>query len=402
MSRYAGTWVGLKCVKDNIESTATVDGGIDRIQVQFPSDDEFQMPPDGLNVRLGDQPPRIKKLVCTTTRLMPFAPSPAQTKSTRSVTSGGANAKVGIISTGKSYLDVRGAMDLLNIDEVRANELGLRLYKVGMPWPLEPEGIKDFAKGLDLIIVVEEKALVDRSPAQGNPLRIWRIGRRFVGKRDEHRSMAVPSQGRTWRRQRSRSAVGERLIQAELGGEGIKHLVSDLKRLRGNKPVTPEAFIRTPYFCAGCPHNSSTKVPDGSHAFAGIGCHYMAVLDGPLDRGLHAHGGGGRQLGRREFPFSTRDHVFQNLGDGTYIHSGSLAIRSAVAANTNVTYKVLYNDAVAMTGGQSLDGWPNTLRASRHSSSLKASSGSTSLLTNRKSMASIHGLSSGRQNPPSP
>ncbi len=352
MSRYAGTWVGLKCVKDNIESTATVDGSIDRIAVQLPSEDDFQMPPDGLNVRIGDQPldkeARLHDYKIDAVRAFARA-----NKIDKIITSGGANAKVGVISTGKSYLDVRGAMDLLEIDEVRANEMGLRLYKVGMPWPLEPEGIKAFAEGLDLIIVVEEKrALIE---AQLKEILFDMSERpKVIGKRDEYGQWLFPAKAALETNEVA-VAVGERLIQAELGGEGVKHLVSDLKRLRGNKPVTPEAFVRTPYFCAGCPHNSSTKVPDGSHAFAGIGCHYMAVwMDRSTEGFTHMGAEGANWVG--EFPFSTRDHVFQNLGDGTYIHSGSLAIRSAVAANTNITYKVLYNDAVAMTGGQSLDG----------------------------------------------
>ena len=352
LSRYAGVWVGLKCVKDNIESTATVDGSIDRINVKIPSSDDFAMPPGGLNIRLGDQALDKEARLHDFKRnaVLAFARANAIDKM---VMSGGPNAKIGIVSTGKSYLDVREALDLLGIDEVRANEIGIRLYKVGMTWPLEPEGIARFSEGLDVILVVEEKRSLIETQIK-EQLFDRDVRPRVLGKKDEFDQWLFPAKGALEPTEVA-IAVGERLIQAELGGEGVKRQVSELKRLRGNKPVTPEAFIRTPYFCAGCPHNTSTKVPDGAHAYAGIGCHYMAQwMDRATDGWTHMGGEGANWIG--EAPFSKRGHVFQNLGDGTYLHSGSLAIRAAVVAGTNVTYKVLYNDAVAMTGGQSLDG----------------------------------------------
>ena len=352
LSRYAGVWVGLKCVKDNIESTATVDGSIDRVQVSIPDDAAFAMPPGGLNIRLTDQALDKEARLHDYKRnaILAFARANAIDEM---VMSGGPSPKIGIVSTGKSYLDVREALDLLGIDEVRANDLGIRLYKVGMTWPLEPQGIAKFADGLDLILVVEEKRSLIETQIK-EQLFDLAARPRVLGKKDEFDQWLFPAKGALEPTEVA-IAVGERLIQTELGGEGIKHQVSELKRLRGNKPVTPEAFVRTPYFCAGCPHNTSTKVPDGSHAYAGIGCHYMAQwMDRSTEGFTHMGGEGANWIG--EAPFSKRGHVFQNLGDGTYIHSGSLAIRAAVAAGTNVTYKVLYNDAVAMTGGQSLDG----------------------------------------------
>jgi indolepyruvate ferredoxin oxidoreductase len=352
LSRYAGVWVSLKCVKDNIESTATVDGRLDRVAVTVPGDDAFTMPPDGLNIRLGDQALDKEARLHDYKRgaILAFARANAIDKT---IMSGGANPRIGIVSTGKSYLDVRAALDLLGIDEVKANELGIRLYKVGMSWPLEPEGLRRFAEGLDLIMVVEEKRSLIETQIK-EQLFDLDVRPRVLGKKDEHDQWLFPAKGALEPTEVA-IAVGERLIQAELGGEGIKRQVSELKQIRGNKPVTPEAFIRTPYFCAGCPHNTSTKVPEGSHAYAGIGCHYMAQwMDRSTEGFTHMGGEGANWVG--EAPFSKRGHVFQNLGDGTYIHSGSLAIRAAVAAGTHVTYKVLYNDAVAMTGGQSLDG----------------------------------------------
>ena len=352
LSRYAGVWVALKCVKDNIESTATVDGRIDRVKVVIPSEDEFRMPPDGLNIRLNDQP-LAKEARLHDFKLPAILAFSRANKLDRLVMSGGPAPKLGIITTGKSYLDVRQALDELGIDEVKANELGIRLYKVGMVWPLEPRGIASFAEGLDTIMVVEEKrSLIETQvkeqlfDAPNHP--------RVIGKNDENGQPLFPAKGALEPTDIA-IAIGERLIRWTLGGEALKAKVAELKQLKGNRPSQPEAFLRTPYFCAGCPHNSSTVVPEGMRAYAGIGCHYMAQWMDRSTEGFTQMGGeGANWIG--EAPFSKRKHVFQNLGDGTYLHSGSLAIRAAMAAGTNITFKILYNDAIAMTGGQKLDG----------------------------------------------
>jgi indolepyruvate ferredoxin oxidoreductase len=354
LSRYAGVWVGLKCVKDNIEATATVDGRIDRIQVKIP--DDFTPPPGGLNIRLGDQALAKEARLHDYKRpaILAFARANGFD---RMVTSGGSAPKVGIITTGKSYLDVRAAMDELGIDEVAANRLGLRLYKVGMPWPLEPQGLFKFAQGLDLILVVEEKrALIETQVKE--QLYDLPDRPRVLGKKDENEQWLFPAK---YALDPSDIAIqlGERLIRYGTGDDvaGIKDKVAELKRIKGNRPESAEAALRIPYFCPGCPHNSSTVVPQGSRAYAGIGCHYMAHWMDRNTEGFTQMGGeGSNWIG--EAPFSKTEHVFQNLGDGTYIHSGSLAIRAARAAGVNITFKLLYNDAVAMTGGQSLDGAP--------------------------------------------
>ncbi len=352
LSRYAGVWVALKCVKDNIESTATVDGRTDRVKVVIPSEDEFRMPPDGLNIGLNDQP-LAKEARLHDFKLPAILAFARANKLDRIVTSGGSAPKLGIITTGKSYLDVRQAFDELGIDEVKANELGIRLYKVGMVWPLEPRGVADFANGLDTIMVGEEKrSLIETQVKEqlfASPNRP-----RVTGKKNENEQSLFPAKGALEPTDVA-IAVGERLIRWNLGGETLKAKVAELKQLKGNRPSVPEAFLRTPYFCAGCPHNSSTVVPEGMRAYAGIGCHYMAQWMDRSTEGFTQMGGeGANWIG--EAPFSKRNHVFQNLGDGTYLHSGSLAIRAALAAGTNITFKVLYNDAVAMSGGQKLDG----------------------------------------------
>ena len=349
LSRFAGVWVGIKCVKDNIEATSTVDGRIDRVQVRLPED--FTMPAGGLNIRLGDQALLKEARLHDFKRAAILAFARAN-KLDRLVLSGGAAPKLGIITCGKSYLDVRQALDELGIDEVRANQFGIRLLKVGMTWPLEPQAILKFAQGLDLILVIEEKrSLIETQVKE----QLYDVPDhpRVLGKKDENEHWLFPAK---YALDPTDIAIklGERLIRAG-AGDDIKDKVAELKRLSGNKPETTEVATRIPYFCPGCPHNSSTVVPDGSRAYAGIGCHYMAHWMDRNTEGFTQMGGeGANWIG--EAPFSKTKHVFQNLGDGTYIHSGSLAIRAARAAGVNITFKILYNDAVAMTGGQSLDG----------------------------------------------
>jgi len=349
LSRFAGVWVGIKCVKDNIEATATVDGRIDRIDIKIP--DDFVMPPKGLSIRLGDQALDKEARLHDFKRgaILAFARA---NKLDRLVTSGGPNPKIGIITCGKSYLDVRQAFDELGIDEVKANQLGIRLYKAGMTWPLEPKGVLKFAEGLDVILVIEEKRSLIETQVK-EQLYDLPVRPRVLGKKDENEQWLFPAK---YALDPTDIAIklGERLIRNG-AGDDIKTHVAELKRLKGNQPVTAEAATRIPYFCPGCPHNSSTVVPEGSRAYAGIGCHYMAHWMDRATEGFTQMGGEGTNwIG--EAPFSNTPHVFQNLGDGTYIHSGSLAIRAARAAGVNMTFKILFNDAVAMTGGQTLDG----------------------------------------------
>ncbi|MEL6297242.1 MAG: indolepyruvate ferredoxin oxidoreductase family protein [Pseudomonadota bacterium] len=356
MSRYAGVWVGLKCVKDNIESTATVDGDPDRVEIVMPGRDVFDMPDGGLNIRLQDE------ALAKEARLHDFK-RPAILAFARAnrfdqiIMSGGQSAKLGIATTGKSYLDVRQALDQLGIDEVEASRLGIRLYKVAMTWPLEPKGIAEFADGLETILVIEEKRSLIETQIKEQLFNVPNCPD-VLGKKDENEQWLFPAKGALDPNDIAIS-IGERLVAMGCDGEALRARLDQLKQVRGNRPAHADAFARVPYFCAGCPHNTSTKVPEGARAYAGIGCHYMAQwMDRETEGFTHMGAEGVNWVG--EEPFSTRDHVYQNLGDGTYIHSGSLAVRAAVAAGTNITYKILYNDAVAMTGGQSLDGGMTT------------------------------------------
>jgi indolepyruvate ferredoxin oxidoreductase len=349
MSRFCGTWSALKCMHDTVESTAVVDGALDRVKIVIPQD--FTMPPDGLNIRLRDT------ILGQEARLYDYKRDAMlafirANKLNRMITSGGQNPKIGIITTGKAYLDVRQALDELGIDEVRCNELGLRLFKIGCPWPIPQDELIDFAKGLELIIVVEEKrSLIEvqvREELYGTANQPV-----CIGKKDERGDWLFPIKGALDPNEVA-ITIGDRLL-ARRHDDAIATKVSRLKQAQHALAELQEVASRTPYFCSGCPHNSSTVVPEGMRAYAGIGCHFMAQW---MDRNTlgytHMGGEGANWIG--EAPFSTRGHVFQNLGDGTYTHSGSMAIRAAIASGVNMTYKILYNDAVAMTGGQAAEG----------------------------------------------
>ncbi len=243
-------------------------------------------------------------------------------------------------------------MDDLGLDEVKANDLGLRLYKVACPWPLEPEGLREFARGLDLIIVVEEKrSLIEvqlREELYGSPHQPL-----CIGKKDEHGDWLFPVKGALDANDIA-IAIGRRLLKYHRSDE-IEARVRRLERLQDRRAATTEVMARVPHFCAGCPHSTSTHVPQGARAYTGIGCHYMAQwMDRSTEGYTHMGGEGANWIG--EAPFSKREHMFQNLGDGTYNHSGSLAIRFAVSTKTNITFKILYNGVVAMTGGQKHEG----------------------------------------------
>ena len=350
LSRFAGVWVGLKCVHDNVESTAIVDAGPDRIKVKLP--DDFKMPEDGLNIRIMDDRFAQERRLHTHKRFAATAFARANGLN-KIVLSGGRAPRIGIVATGKAYLDCRQALDELGIDEVKAADLGLRLLKVGMVWPLDPKIVETFSDGLDMIIVLEEKrALIETQ------VREQLYGRStapiIVGKKDETGAHLFPAFG-TLEPHQIALVIGERLL-ARAEDSVLAARVDAIKAVQANVHNAPALAQRSPYFCAGCPHNTSTRVPDGGRAYGGIGCHWMVqfIPERRTDSATHMGGEGANWIG--EAPFSKRPHVFQNLGDGTYNHSGILAIRAAIASGVNITYKILYNDAVAMTGGQAHEG----------------------------------------------
>ncbi len=349
MSRFTGCWVGIKCVKDTVESTASIDASLDRVRAIVPGD--FRLPPGGLNIRARD--PVLEQ----ESRLQNFKYAAAlawleANRLNRIVLSGGANAQIGIVAAGKTYLDVRQALDDLGIDEVKANEIGLRLYKLACSWPLEPRGLREFARGLSKIIVVEEKrALIEtqiRGELYGSDMQPV-----CIGKKDENGEWLFPVTGALDANEIA-IGIGHRILEV-YPSEELRRRVQRLEQAQRGLAETADAATRTPYFCPGCPHSVSTKVPEGMRAYAGIGCHYMVQRMDRATEGYTQMGGeGANWIG--EAPFSTRGHVFQNVGDGTYDHSGILPIRWAVATGVNITFKILFNDAVAMTGGQQPEG----------------------------------------------
>lgn len=348
LSRYCGCWVGLKCIHDTVESTACVDVNSKRIKIVYP--DDYAIPPDGLNIRWPDNPHAQEKRLhehkidaalafCRANRLNRALFESRQ-------------AKIGIISTGKALLDTRLALDELGIDRQKADQLGIGLFQVAMPWPLEREGIIEFCKGLELLVVVEEKRGVIEPQIKDFLYGITGAPR-VIGKLDERGHKLFPSVGALDPNHLALT-IADRIASICLDPQIAQH-AARIMEMSESSEKTSNVLSRLPYFCAGCPHNTSTVVPEGSHAYAGIGCHYMAQWMNRDTAGFtHMGAEGANWVG--ESHFSERKHVFQNIGDGTYLHSGLLAIRSAVAAGVNITFKILFNDAVAMTGGQPMDG----------------------------------------------
>ncbi len=354
MSRYSGCWVGMKVISDTVETSAVV--SLDDEYKTFINPADYSIPDGGLNIRWPD-PPLVQD-----DRLQEHkayaALAYARANKIDKVVLGSPKARFGIVATGKAFEDVCQALEELGIDQDAINAIGLRLYKVRMPWPLEPEGVREFSEGLEEVLIVEERReIIEHQIKQ--QLFNWRadVRPRIIGKFDEHDKPFFPLSAALSISKVAR-AIAIRVLQFEFD-ESLKQRIQlrlDYLQAKAKLKQTHAAPIeRRPWFCAGCPHNSSTKVPEGSKALAGIGCHYMVQW---MDRSTDTF----TQMGGEGVPwtalsnYTSDEHRFVNLGDGTYFHSGLLAIRAAVASGVNMTYKVLYNDAVAMTGGQSLDG----------------------------------------------
>ncbi len=353
MSRFSGAWVAFKNVAEVVESAASVSVAPDRVQINLPN--AFNVPEGGLNIRWPDdihaQEDRLQRHKAYA------ALSFARTNRLDRIVMDAPKPRLGIVTCGKSYLDVRQALQNLGIDDGEAARIGIRLFKVGMIWPLEKDGAREFAEGLEEVIVVEEKrALIENQFKE--QLYNWneKARPRVVGKFDEEGNWLLPASDELSPAVISR-VIGERILKFHDAPE-IRARLDLLDRREKALARKPVKFDRMPYFCSGCPHNTSTRVPDGSRAVAGIGCHFMSQwMDRRTATFTQMGGEGTPWIGQA--PFSTAKHIFANLGDGTYYHSGLLAIRACVAAGVNITYKILYNDAVAMTGGQPVEGQPS-------------------------------------------
>ena len=354
MSRYSGCWVGYKVISETVETTSVIDLKQEKKQFVLPGD--FEIPEGGLNLRWPD-PPLVQD-----TRLQELkgyaaiAFARANNVDLKTITT--KNARIGIVASGKAYEDVCQALIELGIGKREIGKIGITLYKVRMPWPLEPIGIRKFSEGLEEILIVEERREIIENQIK-QQLFNWRpeFRPRVVGKFDENeRPFFSLSSGLTV--SAVARAIADRLLKLDLPdclADRIakKAEILELQKSEVEKKLPP--VIRQPHFCAGCPHNTSTRVPKGSKAMAGIGCHFMAQwMDRDTETFTHMGAEGVPWIAISKY--TDENHRFVNLGDGTYFHSGILAIRASVAAKSNITYKVLFNDAVAMTGGQPLDG----------------------------------------------
>ncbi|MBQ1494944.1 MAG: indolepyruvate ferredoxin oxidoreductase family protein, partial [Acinetobacter sp.] len=371
MSRFAGVWTSMKLVSEIVETSASVHVDEDRVIPVLPKDVKF--PDDGVNIRWPDhgiqQEERLYKY------RLPAVLAYARANQLNKVTWSCENARIGIVASGKGYLDTIEALRILGIDNDIAEQIGLKVYQVGLIWPLEPQGLHEFAEGLKELIVVEEKRPILESQIKDelyslpDHQRPHIIGKACDGKGEWSTSTEeAPLIGYyEFQPEPIAKMLAARFLALDIPvriKEQIQNRVGLLKTAEQESQRILDIADRKPFFCSGCPHNTSTKLPEGSRALGGIGCHYIAVS---LDRGTETYsqmGGEGVSWAGASH-FTNEKHIFANLGDGTYFHSGYLAIRQAIAAKINITYKILYNDAVAMTGGQHVDGHLSVVQLTR-------------------------------------
>ncbi len=370
MSRFAGVWTSMKTIQEVVESAASIDISPDRVKIILPED--FNMPAGGVHIRWPDD--RLEQEA----RLFDYkwyaALAYVRANKLNHNVIEGPNDRFGIIASGKAFNDTRQALADLGLGEDVCHQLGIRLHKVNVVWPLEATITREFAQGLQEILVVEEKRQVIEYQLK-EELYNWRpdVRPHVLGKFDEPEgdttggewSRPNPSDSWLLRAHADLSpaiiakAIAKRLKKLGVPSDIVARMDERLHVIEAKERALAAASTggaeRAPWFCSGCPHNTSTKVPEGSRAMAGIGCHFMATWMGRETIGFTQMGGEGVPwVGQA--PFSNRPHMFANLGDGTYYHSGALAVRQSIASGVNITYKILYNDAVAMTGGQPVDG----------------------------------------------
>ncbi len=365
MSRFSGVWAGMKTIQEIVESSATAMIDPQRVDVRIPTD--FVMPPGGVHIRWPDTALEQEARLFDTKWYAALAYIRANRLNYNAIE--GPNDRFGLIASGKAYNDTRQALADLGLDDAACRQLGIRLHKVGVVWPLEAQGTREFATGLREILVVEEKRQVIEYQVK-EELYNWRpdVRPNVLGKFSEtdgdfsggEWSQPNPTGNTLLRANADLSpaliarAIAQRLKKMGVGGDMAARIDSQLAVLEAKERAMQVLEVkgdRQPWFCSGCPHNTSTVVPEGSRAMAGIGCHFMATWMDRATVGFTQMGGEGVPWVGQQ-PFTTEQHVFANLGDGTYFHSGSLAVRQSIAAGVNITYKILYNDAVAMTGGQ--------------------------------------------------
>ncbi|MDQ3271861.1 MAG: indolepyruvate ferredoxin oxidoreductase family protein, partial [Pseudomonadota bacterium] len=365
MSRFSGVWAGMKTIQEIVESSATAMIDPERVQIKLPTD--FQMPPGGVHIRWPDAALDQEARLFDYKWYAALAYIRANRLNHNVIE--GSNDRFGIIASGKAYNDTRQALIDLGLDDATCCQLGIRLHKVGVVWPLEAQGTREFATGLREILVVEEKRQVIEYQLK-EELYNWRADVRpnIYGKFNEVEgdfsggewSMPNPTANTLLRANADLTpaliarAIAHRLEKQGIQGDLAARIEGQLAILQAKErsmQVLEVKGDRAPWFCSGCPHNTSTVVPEGSRAMAGIGCHFMATWMDRATVGFTQMGGEGVPWVGQQ-PFTTDQHIFANLGDGTYFHSGSLAVRQSIASGVNITYKILYNDAVAMTGGQ--------------------------------------------------
>ena len=379
MSRFAGVWTSMKTIQEVVESAASIDVSPDRVQIILPTD--FAMPPGGLHIRWPDAA-LVQEARLFDHKWYAALAYVRANKLNHNVVSG-PNDRFGIIASGKAFNDTRQALADLGLDDATCRQVGIRLHKVNVVWPLEATITRDFARGLQEILVVEEKRQVIEYQVK-EELYNWRpdVRPNVLGKFDEadgdssggEWSQANPSGNWLLRAHADLTpgliaqAIARRLKKLGVPADVCARMDARLGVLADKERALANGATggadRQPWFCSGCPHNTSTKVPEGSRAMAGIGCHFMATWMDRETIGFTQMGGEGVPwVGQAHF--SNRPHMFANLGDGTFYHSGSLAVRQSIAAGVNITYKILYNDAVAMTGGQPVDGILSVAQMSR-------------------------------------
>ena len=367
LSRFAGVWSGMKTIQEIVESSASISVDPDRVNIITPED--FVMPPGGLHIRWPDAPLEQEARLMDYKWYAALAYIRANKLNYNVIAT--PQDRFGIISSGKAYNDTRQALIDLGLDEATCQQLGIRLHKVNVVWPLEASITRDFAMGLQEILVVEEKRQVIEYQLK-EELYNWRSDVRpnVLGKFDEidgdnsGGEWSVPNPSAHWLLRPKADltpaiiaqAIAKRLKKLGVPDDIVRRMDARLEviaaREKGLIELKQDSGDRLPWFCSGCPHNTSTRVPEGSRAVAGIGCHYMVNWMPDRNTSTFTQMGGEGVTWVGQAPFTTDKHIFSNLGDGTYFHSGLLAIRQSIAAGVNITYKVLYNDAVAMTGGQ--------------------------------------------------